>query len=195
MKRFILTERNGIYIIDLQQTIADIDIAFDFVKQTVPQRHSARRRKSRPRGRGRAGPARRHLREPPLARRHALLLPPLRPVCSAWKELEQIDFDDVASSVTQEGTAHDASRRRTSSRAPGRHPHDMTKGFPRPCGHVDLEEHPAVLGLASCASRSSPSWTPTLIRTRSTTVSPAATTLSASRCSTHVIADAPSPRA
>ena len=35
MKRFILTERNGIYIIDLQQTIADIDIAFDFVKQTV----------------------------------------------------------------------------------------------------------------------------------------------------------------
>lgn len=25
MKRFILTERNGIYIIDLQQTIADID--------------------------------------------------------------------------------------------------------------------------------------------------------------------------
>ncbi|MDC4232962.1 30S ribosomal protein S2 [Actinomyces sp. B33] len=35
MKRFILTERNGIYIIDLQQTIADIDIAYDFVKQTV----------------------------------------------------------------------------------------------------------------------------------------------------------------
>ncbi|WP_026460141.1 30S ribosomal protein S2 [Schaalia suimastitidis] len=35
MKRFILTERNGIYIIDLAQTIADIDIAYDFVKQTV----------------------------------------------------------------------------------------------------------------------------------------------------------------
>ena len=35
MKRFIFTERNGIYIIDLQQTIADIDIAYDFVKQTV----------------------------------------------------------------------------------------------------------------------------------------------------------------
>ena len=35
MKRFILTERNGIYIIDLEQTIADIDIAFDFVKETV----------------------------------------------------------------------------------------------------------------------------------------------------------------
>ena len=35
MKRFILTERNGIYIIDLQQTIADIDIAYDFIKETV----------------------------------------------------------------------------------------------------------------------------------------------------------------
>ncbi|AOZ72775.1 30S ribosomal protein S2 [Boudabousia tangfeifanii] len=35
VKRFILTERNGIYIIDLQQTIADIDIAYDFLKETV----------------------------------------------------------------------------------------------------------------------------------------------------------------
>ena len=35
MKRFILTERNGIYLIDLQQTLADIDIAYDFIKQTV----------------------------------------------------------------------------------------------------------------------------------------------------------------
>jgi small subunit ribosomal protein S2 len=35
MKRFILTERNGIYIIDLQQTLAYIDRAFDFVKDTV----------------------------------------------------------------------------------------------------------------------------------------------------------------
>jgi small subunit ribosomal protein S2 len=35
MKRFILTERNGIYIIDLQQSLSFIDNAFDFVKQTV----------------------------------------------------------------------------------------------------------------------------------------------------------------
>ena len=35
MKRFIFTERNGIYIIDLQQSLADIDRAYDFVKQTV----------------------------------------------------------------------------------------------------------------------------------------------------------------
>lgn len=35
MKRFIFTERNGIYIIDLQQTLTYIDEAYDFVKQTV----------------------------------------------------------------------------------------------------------------------------------------------------------------
>ena len=35
MKRFIFTERSGIYIIDLQQSIAYIDKAYDFVKETV----------------------------------------------------------------------------------------------------------------------------------------------------------------
>ncbi|MGO1319083.1 MAG: 30S ribosomal protein S2 [Galactobacter sp.] len=35
MKRFILTERSGIYIIDLQQSLTFIDRAFDFVKQSV----------------------------------------------------------------------------------------------------------------------------------------------------------------
>ncbi|GAA1168822.1 30S ribosomal protein S2 [Ornithinimicrobium humiphilum] len=35
MKRFIMTERNGIYIIDLQQSLTFINEAYDFVKQTV----------------------------------------------------------------------------------------------------------------------------------------------------------------
>jgi small subunit ribosomal protein S2 len=35
MKRFILTERSGIHIIDLQQSLAYIDKAYDFVKGTV----------------------------------------------------------------------------------------------------------------------------------------------------------------
>ena len=35
MKRFIFTERNGIYIIDLQQSLAFIDHAYDFIKETV----------------------------------------------------------------------------------------------------------------------------------------------------------------
>ncbi|WP_432523356.1 30S ribosomal protein S2 [Kineococcus sp. SYSU DK006] len=35
MKRFLFTERNGIYIIDLQQSLSFIDRAYDFVKETV----------------------------------------------------------------------------------------------------------------------------------------------------------------
>jgi len=35
MRRFILTDRSGIYIIDLQQSLALIDKAYDFVKETV----------------------------------------------------------------------------------------------------------------------------------------------------------------
>lgn len=35
MKRFIFTERNGIYIIDLMQSLGYIDRAFEFVKETV----------------------------------------------------------------------------------------------------------------------------------------------------------------
>jgi small subunit ribosomal protein S2 len=35
MKRFIFTERNGIYIIDLQQSLDFIDRAYDFIKETV----------------------------------------------------------------------------------------------------------------------------------------------------------------
>src|SRR4051794_30593773 len=35
MKRFILTERNGLYIIDLHQTLTYIDNAYEFVKETV----------------------------------------------------------------------------------------------------------------------------------------------------------------
>ncbi|MCP2324917.1 small subunit ribosomal protein S2 [Hamadaea flava] len=37
MKRFIFTERNGIYIIDLRQTLDYIEKAYDFVKNTVAE--------------------------------------------------------------------------------------------------------------------------------------------------------------
>ena len=35
MKRYIFTERNGIYIIDLQQSLSYIDSAYEFVRETV----------------------------------------------------------------------------------------------------------------------------------------------------------------
>ena len=37
MKRFIFTERNGIYIIDLRQTLDYIEKAYDFVRNTVAE--------------------------------------------------------------------------------------------------------------------------------------------------------------
>ncbi|MFV2100376.1 30S ribosomal protein S2 [Micromonospora sp. LOL_024] len=37
MKRFIMTERNGIYIIDLRQTLDYIEKAFEFVRNTVSE--------------------------------------------------------------------------------------------------------------------------------------------------------------
>ncbi len=35
MRRFIFTDRNGIYIIDLQQTLGYIDRAFEYIRETV----------------------------------------------------------------------------------------------------------------------------------------------------------------
>ena len=35
MKKYIFTERNGIYIIDLQKTVRKIEEAYDFVRETV----------------------------------------------------------------------------------------------------------------------------------------------------------------
>jgi small subunit ribosomal protein S2 len=37
MKRFIFTERNGIYIIDLRQTLDYIDKAYDYIRNTVAE--------------------------------------------------------------------------------------------------------------------------------------------------------------
>ena len=35
MRRFIFTERNGIHIIDLQQTVTRLNVAYDFVRDLV----------------------------------------------------------------------------------------------------------------------------------------------------------------
>jgi small subunit ribosomal protein S2 len=35
MRRFIFTERNGIYIIDLQRSLGFIDVSYEFIRQTV----------------------------------------------------------------------------------------------------------------------------------------------------------------
>ena len=58
MKRYIFTERNGIYIIDLQQSLDYIDRAYEFIKETVA--HGGTIRMSVPRSRPRrSSPSRR----------------------------------------------------------------------------------------------------------------------------------------
>ena len=88
MKRFIFTERNGIYIIDLQQSLSYIDRAYEFVKETVAHGGTIMfvgTKKQAQEADRRAGHPRRHaLRQPALAGWHAhQLLRPSTSACSA----------------------------------------------------------------------------------------------------------------
>jgi small subunit ribosomal protein S2 len=102
MKRFIFTERNGIYIVDLQQSLSYIDRAYDFVSQTVAHGGSILFVGTKKQA------------QEPVADQAARVGMPY--VNQRWlggmltnfstmhkrlqrlKELEQIDFDDVAAS-------------------------------------------------------------------------------------------------
>ena len=102
MKRFIFTERNGIYIVDLQQSLSYIDTAYEFVKETVA------------RGGTILFVGTKRQAQEPVAEQAARVGMPY--VNHRWlggmltnfttvhkrlqrlKELEQIDFDDVAGS-------------------------------------------------------------------------------------------------
>ena len=102
MKRFILTERNGIYIIDLQQTIADIDIAFDFVKQTVAHGGTLLFVGTKKQAQEAVAEQAQRVGMPNVNHRWlGGMLTNFSTVATRLqrlKELEQIDFDDVASS-------------------------------------------------------------------------------------------------
>ncbi|TQL04548.1 30S ribosomal protein S2 [Cellulomonas sp. SLBN-39] len=102
MKRFIFTERNGIYIVDLQQSLTYIDRAYEFVSQTVAHGGSILFVGTKKQA------------QEPVAEQAARVGMPY--VNQRWlggmltnfstvhkrlqrlKELEQIDFDDVAGS-------------------------------------------------------------------------------------------------
>ena len=102
MKRFILTERNGIYIIDLQQTIADIDVAFDFVKQTVAHGGTLLFVGTKKQAQETVAEQAQRVGMPYVNHRWlGGMLTNFSTVATRLqrlKELEQIDFDDVASS-------------------------------------------------------------------------------------------------
>ncbi|MBI9115552.1 30S ribosomal protein S2 [Sanguibacter suaedae] len=103
MKRFIFTERNGIYIVDLQQSLSYIDRAYEFVRETVAHGGSILFVGTKKQA------------QEPVAEQAARVGMPY--VNHRWlggmltnfqtvnkrlqrlKELEQVDFDDVAGSA------------------------------------------------------------------------------------------------
>lgn len=102
MKRFILTERNGIYVIDLNQTVSGINTAYDFVRETVARGGNILFVGTKKQAQAAVAEQAQRVGMPYVSQRwlggmltnfstvHARL--------DRMKELEQIDFDDVAGS-------------------------------------------------------------------------------------------------
>jgi small subunit ribosomal protein S2 len=102
MKRFILTERNGIYIIDLQQSLSYIDRAYEFVKETVAHGGSVMFVGTKKQGQGAISEQATRVGMPYVNQRWlGGMLTNFSTVykrLQRLKELEEIDFDDVAAS-------------------------------------------------------------------------------------------------
>ncbi|MGY5763880.1 30S ribosomal protein S2 [Brachybacterium sp. DNPG3] len=102
MRRFIFTERNGIYIVDLMQTLSYIDKAYDFVKQTVAHGGTVLFVGTKKQAQESIQEQATRVGMPYVNQRWlGGMLTNLQTVSqrvNRLKELEQIDFDDVASS-------------------------------------------------------------------------------------------------
>ncbi len=102
MKRFILTERNSIYIIDLQQSLSYIDRAYEFIKQTVAHGGSVMFIGTKKQAQEAIAEQATRVGMPYV--NHRWLGGMLTNFSTVYKriqrlrELEEIDFDDVASS-------------------------------------------------------------------------------------------------
>ena len=102
VRRFIFTERNGIYILDLKQTMSYIDKAYDFVKQTVAHGGTILFVGTKKQAQESVQEQATRVGMPYVNQRWlGGMLTNLQTVSARvnrLKELEQIDFDDVASS-------------------------------------------------------------------------------------------------
>lgn len=102
MKRFILTERNGIYIIDLQQSIEGINTAYDFVKEIVARGGNILFVGTKKQAQAAVAEQAQRVGMPYVNHRWlGGMLTNFSTVATRLqrlKELEQIDFDDVAAS-------------------------------------------------------------------------------------------------
>lgn len=102
MKRFIFTERNGIYIIDLQQTLGYIDTAFEFIKETVAHGGSIMFVGTKKQAQEAIAEQAQRVGQPFVNQRWlGGMLTNFQTISGRLrrlKELEEIDFDDVAGS-------------------------------------------------------------------------------------------------
>ena len=102
MRRHIFTERNGIYIVDLMQTLTYIDKAYEFVKQTVAHGGTVLFVGTKKQAQESIQEQATRVGMPYVNQRWlGGMLTNLQTVSARvnrLKELEQIDFDDVASS-------------------------------------------------------------------------------------------------
>jgi small subunit ribosomal protein S2 len=103
MKRFIFTERNGIYIIDLQQSLDFIDRAYEFIKETVAHGGSVLYVGTKKQAQEAIAEQARRVGMPFVNQRWlGGMLTNFTTVykrLQRLKELEEIDFDDVAGST------------------------------------------------------------------------------------------------
>src|SRR5262245_28154463 len=103
MKRFIFTERNGIYIIDLQQSLEFIDRAYEFIKETVAHGGSVLYVGTKKQAQEAIAEQARRVGMPFVNQRWlGGMLTNFSTVykrLQRLKELEEIDFDDVAGST------------------------------------------------------------------------------------------------
>jgi small subunit ribosomal protein S2 len=102
MKRFIFTERNGIYIIDLQQSLSYIDRAYEFIKETVAHGGSVMFIGTKKQAQETVAEQATRVGMPYVNQRWlGGMLTNFQTVhgrLQRLKELEQLDFDDVAAS-------------------------------------------------------------------------------------------------
>jgi small subunit ribosomal protein S2 len=111
MKRFIFTERNGIYIIDLQQSLDYIDKAYDFIRETVAHGGSVLYVGTKKQAQEAIAEQARRVGMPFVNQRWlGGMLTNFGTVykrLQRLKELEEIDFDDVAgSNMTKKELLH-----------------------------------------------------------------------------------------
>ena len=196
MKRFIFTERNGIYIIDLQQSLSYIDRAYEFVKETVAHGGTVLFVGTKKQAQEAIAEQATRVGMPYVNQRWlGGMLTNFQTVhkrLQRLKELEEIDFDDVAGSgLTKKELLVLRREKDKLEQDPRRHPRHEPRSRARSGSSTPRRSTSPSTRPASCASRSSRSSTPTATRTRSTSRSRATTTRSArSRLLTRVIADA-----